>query len=653
MNAFTNNPPTGGIYEIGQRYNIVGFIAVNGLSFGVAIRVFEQYGRAVITFFRMYGTYAAIGFNYATQNGTAIAGVDYTAVSGELVWAQGDKDPKSVTIPILTTSAVTSSSFSLVVSARNRFTQVPFSFYNVFVGGDINTFPNPPSFQQVNPVSIPITIVRQGNGELDFSGTPYSVQRPGGTTTVTLQVNRISGFKGAVGCSFHTTDGTAVSGVAYTGQTGTLSWAANEGGPKNITITILSGGSGTQSFTVTIDTPTGGVSIGATNVATVNIVAAAPPANPTSPGGIPDQIVDLEAYANPNGDLPFQPASIVTADNQCLQNRNVLINSYATSGIRPNMNAVFFITTTTGWAVGDGGMVFKTTDGGVTWTQQTSGVVTNLYDVFFSDSTHGWAVGAAGTIIATTNGGTTWATQTSGVSTDLNAVYFISNTNGWAVGDSGVILVTTNGGGTWTPQTSGVVTNLNDVYFVDSTHGWAVGDGGVILFYNGTTWVAQTSGTVENLNGVSFTDSSHGWAVGDNGTVLFWNGSTWTPQVSGTTQDLNEIDMASSTVGWIVGDNGTILVTANGTTWTPQSSGTTENLTGVSAPSTTVVYVVGEDGTILGTTTAGSAWAPENVPLPIGSSGGNGGSWGGGDDYANYDQTFSQTGFLRFQGSQY
>jgi len=111
--------------------------------------------------------------------------------------------------------------------------------------------------------------------------------------------------------------------------------------------------------------------------------------------------------------------------------------------------------------------------------------------------------------------------------------------------------------------------------------------------------------------------------------------------------------MASSTVGWIVGDNGTILVTGNGSTWTPQVSGTTNDLLGVSAPSTTVVFVVGENGTALGSTNGGSAWTPEQVPLPIGASSGNGGSWGGGDDYANYDQTFSQTGFLKFQGSQY
>jgi photosystem II stability/assembly factor-like uncharacterized protein len=507
--------------------------------------------------------------------------------------------------------------------------------------------------------SFPVLIIKRTVGSAYFVGSPYSVQRPGGTTTVTLQVVRadnVGGFKGAVQVSYHTTDGTAIAGVAYTTKTGTISWADGVGGAQSITITILNGGAGTQSFTVTIDNPTNGLTIIVTPTATVNITAGAPPANPTSSGAIPNQVADLEAFADPNGHVQAVPNPVLVQDSLSYYNRNFLINSYATTGIRPDLNAVFFISTTVGWFVGDGGMIFKTTDAGVTWVQQTSTVVVELEDIFFSDSTHGWAVGADGTILVTTNGGTTWAAQTSGVATRLNAVGFISNTNGWAVGDGGVIRVTTNGGGTWSLQTSGVATDLNDVYFVDGTHGWAVGDGGVILFYNGTTWAAQTSGTAVNLNGVTFTSSTSGWAVGDDGVILFWNGTTWAAQTSGvsTQIDLREVDFASATVGWAVGTNGTILATTNGgSTWTPQTSGTTNDLNGLAAASTSIAWAVGDNGTILTTANGGTTWTPQSAPLPIGASGGNGGSFGGGDDYANYDQGFSQTGFLKFQGAIY
>lgn len=656
MDAFTNNPPTGGIQEISQRYNITGFFAISGASFGYSLAFNEANRLAYVTFYRMYGTLADLVILYNTSNGTGVAGVDYTATSGFLHWAQGEKGSKTVTIPLLATSKITPDTFFLNFAGylgtdgtHHGLFQTIYFFY----GGDFSGFPH--GNFTIFPPPLQITIVRSGRGTLQFAGTPYSVQRPGGTTTVTLQVNRVYGYKGAVGCSYHTTDGTAVAGVAYTAKTGTLSWADGDTQPKSIVITILSGGTGTQSFTVTIDTPTGGVSISGTlNVATVNIVAAAPPANPPSVGGIPNQIVDQQAWYDVNCEVQSNP-NIPIMDNLSLSNRNILYNSgYATAGSRPDLNDVFFISTTVGWAVGDGGVIVKTTDGGATWVVQTSGVNVELNGIFFSDSTHGWAVGATGTILVTSDGGTTWTPQSSGVVSVLNSVYFTSNTNGWAVGDGGVILVTTNGGGAWTPQSSGVATDLNDVYFVDATHGWAVGDGGVILFYNGSTWAPQSSGVVTNLNGVTFINSTHGWAVGDDGVILFFNGSTWTPQSSGTNADLFEVDFASSTVGWAVGESGTILVTGNGgSSWTAQDSGTTYDLYGISAPSTSIAFIVGEGGVALHTTSGGADWDPMQVPLPIGGGSGNGGSFGGGDDYGNYDQTFQQSQPIRFTGVTY
>src|SRR5262249_43263488 len=43
----------------------------------------------------------ATSVNYATVNGTATAGGDYTGVSGTLSWAPGDTGSKTFTVPIL------------------------------------------------------------------------------------------------------------------------------------------------------------------------------------------------------------------------------------------------------------------------------------------------------------------------------------------------------------------------------------------------------------------------------------------------------------------------------------------------------------------------------------------------------------------------
>ena len=57
-----------------------------------------------------------------------------------------------------------------------------------------------------------------------------------------------------------------------------------------------------------------------------------------------------------------------------------------------------------GWAVGHGGTILATTDGGATWNAQSSGAIQTLYAVAFPDAAHGWAVGLGGAILATTRG---------------------------------------------------------------------------------------------------------------------------------------------------------------------------------------------------------------------------------------------------------
>ena len=59
-----------------------------------------------------------------------------------------------------------------------------------------------------------------------------------------------------------------------------------------------------------------------------------------------------------------------------------------------------------GFAVGFGGVILKSSDLGLTWSAQTSGTFFDLFDVHFAgDALTGIAVGAAGTILQTTNGG--------------------------------------------------------------------------------------------------------------------------------------------------------------------------------------------------------------------------------------------------------
>lgn len=58
-----------------------------------------------------------------------------------------------------------------------------------------------------------------------------------------------------------------------------------------------------------------------------------------------------------------------------------------------NMFGSFLVSESTGWGVGDNRAVYQTTDYGRTWTQRNCGIRENIDDVWFVNDSVGWAVG--------------------------------------------------------------------------------------------------------------------------------------------------------------------------------------------------------------------------------------------------------------------
>ena len=84
------------------------------------------------------------------------------------------------------------------------------------------------------------------------------------------------------------------------------------------------------------------------------------------------------------------------------------------------------------------------------WTIQQSGTSQTLMEVAFADTLTGIAVGQGGTIIRSTNGGLTWTSVTSGTDASLNGVTFASKDTVFIDGDGGRILRSTDAGKTFT-----------------------------------------------------------------------------------------------------------------------------------------------------------------------------------------------------------
>jgi photosystem II stability/assembly factor-like uncharacterized protein len=143
-----------------------------------------------------------------------------------------------------------------------------------------------------------------------------------------------------------------------------------------------------------------------------------------------------------------------------------------------------------------GSSIVKTIDGGANWTEVWNGWGSKeLYSVFFTDANRGYAVGSdfymgEGIIFKTEDGGDTWTEQSSGTVGSLASVYFTDAMTGYASGnnnpygyspETGTIFKTTDGGEHWILQVQDTIKNIYSVFFTDENTGYAVGEGGTIL----------------------------------------------------------------------------------------------------------------------------------------------------------------------------
>nr|HDM59446.1 glycosyl hydrolase [Bacillota bacterium] len=134
------------------------------------------------------------------------------------------------------------------------------------------------------------------------------------------------------------------------------------------------------------------------------------------------------------------------------------------------------------WAVGLGGTIVQTADGGKTWELQDSGTSTILMDVCFVDESHGWAVGMDGVIIHTVDGGKTWLAQESGAKHEFDAVRFVDERTGFIVGQESIFLRTVDGGKTWQKE---ILIDRDkwfySLFMLDAKSGYACGKDGILV----------------------------------------------------------------------------------------------------------------------------------------------------------------------------
>ena len=191
---------------------------------------------------------------------------------------------------------------------------------------------------------------------------------------------------------------------------------------------------------------------------------------------------------------PVAPAALLSASrtSQRLQFPGDLKQSNAPRGPF-DFNAVHMADAYRGFAVGDGGVILKTEDGGRSWTHQASGTTEDLLGVDALDGFTAYAVGEADTILRTDDGGRSWRDprwypggRSSGVV--LTDVHMLSENTAVVVGGTArssssegygylaTYLRTTDGGISWTtPSYPDDLERINSIDFMDDQVGIAVG----------------------------------------------------------------------------------------------------------------------------------------------------------------------------------
>ncbi|MCL5097165.1 MAG: hypothetical protein M1608_06505 [Candidatus Omnitrophica bacterium] len=210
----------------------------------------ENGAYATITVNRAGGSDGDVSVDYATSDGSAVAGLDYTTTTGRLRFSSGQTN-RTVTVPIIdNTVAELDETVNLTLS-------------NPTGGANLGS--------QTTAV---LTIIDNdfASGRVSFNAANYTVSEGIGSAIVTIR--RTGGGKGVLTVRYDTSDGTATAGLKYTATSGTLSWADGDTADKSFAIPILEENlvEGNQTFNLTLSNPSVTGALGAQYTAAITIV---------------------------------------------------------------------------------------------------------------------------------------------------------------------------------------------------------------------------------------------------------------------------------------------------------------------------------------------------------------------------------------------
>lgn len=245
-------------------------------------------------------------------------------------------------------------------------------------------------------------------------------------------------------------------------------------------------------------------------------------------------------------------------------------------------------------AVGQRGHIVLSDDAGTTWKQASVPVSSDLVAVSFASAQHGWAVGHGGVVLKTDDGGLNWVLQLDGEKTSrlileyyanhpdggsvpdaqmfiereqvlleyggtqaLMDVYFENEQTGYVVGVFNRLLKTTDGGETWVPW-SHRIDNPYELHFYSINHGQ---NGLYVVGEQGMVWrLDEESGQFVDI-ATSYGGTFFGSAIGADRVIVFgMRGSAYVSDDQGASWARLAIDSVAGITDGVLFDNGAIAL---------------------------------------------------------------------------------------------
>lgn len=204
------------------------------------------------------------------------------------------------------------------------------------------------------------------------------------------------------------------------------------------------------------------------------------------------------------------------------------------------VNSLWFVNADTGFISAGISKLWKTTDGGNSFTYVSLSPSTYINDIYFLNEQIGFLATSqmiasnnyAYSLLRTNDGGTSWAavyTDTMIAVTGLNhrsinEVKFVDGSNGFAVGGNGLFLKTTDGGLHWTKNFIHPHSNLTTVDFVNLSTGYINNAGSIFKTVDGgNSWQIQSINPIALISKIDMVNDTLGYAFNESAVYKTYN----------------------------------------------------------------------------------------------------------------------------------